>query len=668
MSAATFDVVGPEVLLEICGYLDLKSLSAFAITNRQCNSIANIFQLHTIRITLSTRMKLQQDIDHWMRRLDTTRFKYVRRLEIQGCLPPEQVDLATPSATISARLRNIAQDNDRTDDVLMDTEDKDLSMFRMLPDRRCHEDRAWQPLVNFLRRLPALADLVFASSDQFSPCLLEVLHQNHPNCRLHITFYHHLSSPQRNTDPHEIALASSPSLYSISVFLYEVDGDENSAHDEALSLWWRTYGVAPNLKDIRMFYRSMDDSPLSEAVLDAGTEQLRDSPLLETHQARVWPAKLERLELHRHGLVTLSMLNVLSTYVDFSVLRILKLKDDLEGKLLCWATANKTFHSLTTLVLYVHRYTHPPDQDEERHTDEYYFRLECFLRSLPPLRNLRVSGSFRQNTFDAIVEHHGKSLRRLWLKAIDEIDGFVFNYSRVEKIRQYCLMLEDLTLDPIPRSKGDVREVAIYRKLGEMIKVRRLSLVLDSLNIALMWKGEDILEDPTLDEFHQQHIFSFKPRRNSRECISGYVCDVLINCAVDEILAHAIFDTISGGKSRGSSPLECLKLDSGGCHHIHGPQNMRSNGLWITLVRMSRSWLLERCPRDDCRDKVTAWDIYRQRREATNEFYRLSNMRHSWSYIEPVFRKIWPGKQDSTCDSLDDWYSWPLSDLVDSTS
>ncbi|KIM98379.1 hypothetical protein OIDMADRAFT_31182 [Oidiodendron maius Zn] len=636
MSAATFDVVAPEVLQEICRHLDLKSLSAFAITNKQCNSIANIFLLRTIRITLSTRVKLQQDIDHWMRRLDTTSFKYVRRLEVQGCLPPEQDDLAKPSATISARLGNIAEDNGGTDNELMDTEDKDLLMFRWLPDRRCHEDRTWQPVVNFLRRFPALADLVFTSSDQFSPCLLEVLHQNHPNCRLHITFFHYLSSPQRNTDLHDLALASSPSLYSISVFLYEVNGDENSAHDEALSLWWRTYGVAPNLKDIRIFYRFVDDSPSSEAVLDAGMGPLRDSPLLETHQARVWPAKLERLELHRHGLVTLSMLNVLSTYIDFSVLRILKLKDALE--------------------------------DGERDTDEYHFRLEFFLRSLPPLRNLRVSGRFRQNTFDAIVEHHGKSLRQLWLEAIDEIDGFVFNYSRVEKIRQHCLMLEDLTLDPIPRSKGDVREVAIYRKLGEMIKVRKLSLVLDSLNIALMWKGEDKLEDPTLDEFHQQHIFSFKPRRNCSDRVSGYVCDVLINCAVDEILAHAIFDTISGGKSRGSSPPECLKLDSGGCHHIHGPQNMRSNGLWIALVRMSRSWLLERCLRDDCRDKVIAWDIYRQRREATNEFYRRSRLKHSWSFIEPVFRKIWPGRQDSTCDSLDDWYSWPLSDSIDSTS
>ena len=61
----------------------------------------------------------------------------------------------------------------------------------------------------------------------------------------------------------------------------------------------------------------------------------------------------------------------------------------------------------------------------------------------------------------------------------EDIDTFVFRHREVEKIRQHCLMVEDLTLNPIPRSKGNAQEVAIYRTLGALPKLQRLFLTLD---------------------------------------------------------------------------------------------------------------------------------------------------------------------------------------------
>jgi hypothetical protein len=120
------DVVEPEILQLICGYLDHESLSAFVKTNRHCSSIANIFLLHTIYISLFNRMMLQQYVDRWI----TTGLRYVRRLETEGCMPPKNDGLDKPKATRLA-LGNIGLEYYISDDLLMynGTEDEDYEMF-----------------------------------------------------------------------------------------------------------------------------------------------------------------------------------------------------------------------------------------------------------------------------------------------------------------------------------------------------------------------------------------------------------------------------------------------------------------------------------------------------------------------------------------------------------
>lgn len=53
------------------------------------------------------------------------------------------------------------------------------------PSTSLEDAGTWDLLVLF-RRLLGLRDLVWACGNQFPPCLLQVLHQRLPRCRLHI--------------------------------------------------------------------------------------------------------------------------------------------------------------------------------------------------------------------------------------------------------------------------------------------------------------------------------------------------------------------------------------------------------------------------------------------------------------------------------------------------
>jgi hypothetical protein len=107
-------------------------------------------------------------------------------------------------------------------------------------------------------------------------------------------------------------------------------------------------------------------------------------------------------------------------------------------------------------------------------------------------------------------------------------------------------MLEDLMLNPIPRSKGDVQEVAIYKTVGAIPKLQRLSLTLDSSNLSLIWEGEDILKDPSFDEFHQKfQVATSGTSSVPYQSRYGHIRNALINSALDETLARGIFNCIS---------------------------------------------------------------------------------------------------------------------------
>ena len=118
------------------------------------------------------------------------------------------------------------------------------------------EDEAWRPLARFISKLPALRDLVYACSNQFSPCLLDALHGSLPSCRLHILTFdlrslHCERAPPETVDPYEYTLATSPCLYSIRVSYLDHDDEQANYNKEAA--FEIAAGLAARLKRINMY-------------------------------------------------------------------------------------------------------------------------------------------------------------------------------------------------------------------------------------------------------------------------------------------------------------------------------------------------------------------------------------------------------------------------------
>src|SRR5205807_10350288 len=120
--------------------------------------------------------------------------------------------------------------------------------------------------------LPGLVDLVYNYPDQFPPCLLQTLHEYRPQCRLRINTFNLYSLHAPVIDPYELLLATSPCLYSIRClhgednyirFLYQEDGADADAdaddsdsrtNYQAEAVMCLVAGLAPNLKEVHMYY------------------------------------------------------------------------------------------------------------------------------------------------------------------------------------------------------------------------------------------------------------------------------------------------------------------------------------------------------------------------------------------------------------------------------
>jgi hypothetical protein len=124
----------------------------------------------------------------------------------------------------------------------------------------------------------------------------------------------------------------------------------------------------------------------------------------------------------------------------------------------------------------------------------------------------------------------------------------------------------------------------------------------------------------------------------------------LINHAVDEALARSIWKTISQDKR--DRQLESLRLWTTETLS-EGIPTMYSHDTFIKNV--SRSWLIERVPRDD-QDDIIVRELGKRGREP-----EANCVRHSCheSAVEKIFHEIWPRKEGSK-DWQDDWSSFPL--------
>jgi hypothetical protein len=411
------------------------------------------------------------------------------------------------------------------------------------------DDAQWQNLNDFIQRCPALQEITWGCAEQIPRCVLKYLHTSLPQCRLHMRNFslQSLVQPPQvpiELSPHELELATSPCLYSIAM-RYDYMDDSGYANYNESAIMDMAAGLAPNLRDISLLRERCGSTPWLVAGLRV--------PRQKWHRSLISAETAQRAAVQCLELITSTSFNSLktwSTVTDFSVLRSLKVHYHLTSSELRWLTDNCQFGSLESLVI-------KPELDAEDTMEELADATESFLLSLPPLRELKLAGTYQQRIVHLVINHSGAVLRKLHLPRVDDDEptsvpepsspGFA-NPELLQAIQQECPVLEDLSLCML-RSQGDGREVAIYRGLGAISSLRKIHLSI--------YCSQPLLWDMELVEAMDDSDSSTTPAEEDK---ANEIDDALMDLAMDDSLARSIFRTISAAKPTHAAPLECLTL------------------------------------------------------------------------------------------------------------
>jgi hypothetical protein len=504
--------------------------------------------------------------------------------------------------------------------------------FRLVPDRRSYQcayeyENAWLPLARLVKRLPKLSDLIYTCANQFSPCLLRALETFRPDCKLHIKTFRLRSLNEKHLDPHELAICESPCLHSISVSYVahsSTGGRIDYNEDAAMKL---VAGMAPNLKEVSTIlldngHRRMDHIPPWQGF---GKDKQEQMPSL---------GSLQVLDLD--GVQGRPMRDWLAC-TDLSVLRVFRYHRVINLDQLTYLKTSCNFPSLTTLGINI--------EAADRSREAYHECLGRFLRGLSSLESLELVGGVDHPTFLVVLEMPSTRLKKLCLLRSDTLPPrMVVGAPEVKMLNTSFPSLEELIVK-ISRSRGNAQEVAIYKALGSMPKLRNLSLTLDVMDlvdpISRLGDRHRLPNDPTFDEFDRQVFNGYTGYRN------GHIRDLFINSALDETLARAIFDSISTAQPAKISLVESLKVRV-------TRENTFQTDVRSVAVHLAHAWTVERSADQDKYDVVTATEDEIPAEEDENSPMPTLNGRAG-----EIFRRIWPLKKQGG-DWRQDWKSWPL--------
>jgi hypothetical protein len=645
-----------EILQQIAGIVDTEhrpSIYTFSLTNKVCYRAVVHLIFHQIQITVSHRSEiLQKDVASLIEVLSrTASARHVQRISIKGDIRSKarKTDENSPDA-------DETEPPDGIQEILGSNISSGLRQFVVYDEpvivKSSDEDIAWAPVVRLLQAVPCPRDLIYDCQSQFPPSLLEVLHQQHPRCRLHHLTFRFRTLLWGTPYPYEMELATSPSLYRLDVVCAwrDSDGDDDFNLEAAMDL---ASGLAPNLKEVSFFelwpigcWRHDRRRREPWTGLPGLTGNVGGSLTSWTWigcNDMVGPAfkKNWRKNTDLAHLQHLTIGRFHDSIIGIS-------GDETE-----WIIQNRSFPRLKTLSVAITR--------DELFVDRphYVENAVSFFQAFRSLEELSVQGPMDAQILETILSKHGQTLRKLTLHPHEEwfmnINGRTannppmnFTTDHLSQIAVLCPLLEELSV-PVKRNESRASEVELYRCFGKMKSLRYLFLILDSSGWTI-WPGSS-----------QEHTYNHGSSEDDQDIVAEYnsgaiayrrgeVKRTLINCAVDESLACSIWNIISQNKE--GRQLERLKLWS------TGPKSYpKRPGFFCILVEeMSRSWLLERNPRDDQVDPIV------------RELGRLSREYHQgkppWKddfkgLTEKLFRSIWPCKAGSK-NWRDDWFSFPL--------
>ncbi|KAF2684989.1 hypothetical protein K458DRAFT_366493 [Lentithecium fluviatile CBS 122367] len=615
------------------------SLCAFSLTSKACHGASAFLIFWQINITIHHREGLRRDVDRLVEALSRTdSARHVQRISIRGALRLNAKKMDDDEeAAYQPSLEQMMIDEEPT---------RSLRRYVVYDEpviqKSSEDDLAWAPVVSLLRAIPHLKDLVYDCRSQIPPSLLSALREQHPQCRLHHLTFRFRTLLWGDPYPYEMELATFPSLYRVKLTCAwrDTDGDDDFNLEAMMEL---VAGLAPNLKEVIV----LDLHPIGSWHYYRPRESWKGLPGF-TGKAMGSLTSLSLKGFPPQKFPTL--LQNWARHTDFACLRHLAIcNSGLSGEAMEWVAQNHSFPRLRTLIVHLTR-------DDRYHERPHYSENAIsFFQAFESLEELSIHGPIDSHIMDAILSQHGQTLKKLSLRPFEELMDYdhgrdrrdipmEFTKDHILQIQAQCLVLEELAI-PVKRNKSSASEVEMYRCFNEIKSLRFLFLILDCSNLRVC---RDSTYNPQFNKEDQ------KPVDDRYLLKRGTIKETFINCAVDEALARSIWKTISQNK-RGRQ-LERLKLWTKGGGE-YGGSAYRS---FSEVVRnLSRSWLIERVPRDDQED-ITVRELGQHEREANDlEERRLEKGRDHVPNAWRVFRTIWPCKEGSK-DWRDDWSSFPL--------
>lgn len=207
----------------------------------------------------------------------------------------------------------------------------------------------------------------------------------------------------------------------------------------------------------------------------------------------------------------------------------------------------------------------------KREKTRLFAELAQLFETLHPLEEIIVYGTVRTQSFNAIITHQAEKFRVLKFEGKDDrgVGLFVLSPLHAGRLARRCIQLEELELH-VARTQGDQNETAVYRHLGRLPSLKRLTLYLVLCVKDIPRTGSDAHAYATAEVVN---VDSFHLRSGTGPLLQ----EVFKDAATDSNLALSIFCRLSRG-----SDLRVLQLTLGG--HYHGYKT----GKWLHWL--GRGW------------------------------------------------------------------------------
>ncbi|KAJ3494530.1 hypothetical protein NLG97_g4023 [Lecanicillium saksenae] len=613
-----------------------RSLGKFALASKRCYNVADAQRFRQLNLTIRGPQKLRRDIQSWQQSVQSDeRLALVRVIKLTGyTISQEREDKESQGRDMPKELHQNAQwighpilmgnDGDEEEEprLLTGMDHKGPLEGEQLLSVQWLDEKLWQPLIGFCKELPGLEDLVFASASPFPRCLLSHLHSDHPECRLHIHKFGlrsliHSELHTQPIHPDDIALATSPCLYSIVGTTGQYRNYQTVDYNEE-AIMEMVNGLAPRLKNVYLLPIIIQAS--AQPMMTVPRPPFQGFPRSERGGL---PESRTRGRLHNLTLydseIGIEKLTQWTACTDFEQLRSLALKSSVglaAVKHLTQMALQNSFPALLSLEVNVSVFY----RFGEREADADPLAAEL-LAALPPLQELHVRGAVRDKSFYAITIHHADTLQKLCFDAggLDGKPPVTISMAAAGKLAQRCLQIVELELH-IARTPGDERETAIYRSIGALPHLRRLTLHLFC---------------------NSRPVLSFSAARDLTDPMrASSIQGIYRQAAIDSALARTMFGLLSAG-----SQLRLLELRPCGL-------GLSSTlGWWLRWL--AREWSVRR----DGGNITLRERGVMIRQQALSQIQRQASSSGRSKIHKEVWDATWPPSSEKWWD---DWASVPL--------